>query len=574
MTDGRGLSVGAGFLTAVSVGRAAVRRTAVLTSYGHRPSEVGVPSENPRLVERGLVLTDFVDRVGDPVALVASDGSSHRAEVVLADALRAMLLALGPSGAPVGIAYPAHWRPTAVEALRGAVSAVPEFRAPVQLIPDARAALVAVRQDPGVPTRGVIALCDLGGTGTGITLVDAAADFTPIAPTTRHLDLSGDLVDQALLRHVIAELSSAPDLTGTSAIGSLARLRAECRSARERLSANAVTSLPGPGGEIRLTRPELDETMRGPLAGFAAELGDVLARNGVRGADLAAVVTVGGLARTPLVTTTLSEHFRVPIVVARHPELSAAIGAGTSAARATVVDGPTSVAPAAAVVAAASAPTGLAPAAAAAPTVGGSAPALAWSEADDDIPDVIPGPDYDPEAEAGDARPQVAFAEPEPVERRPVPWHRSPVVAMAAGLAVVLAVIAVALVVVLGDDDESTAPTETTVPATSSAPGNEPSQPAPAPEPAPGTVEAPAPAPPAIVTEQAPPPPVPTQAPPPSTEAPPPPPATTEAPPPPATTTDAPPPSSSTRPPVIPTLPYQTIPGLPFVPSPFQPQQP
>ena len=56
------------------------------------------------------------------------------------------------------------------------------------------------------------------------------------------------------------------------------------------------------------------------------------------------------------------------------------------------------------------------------PTVGGSAPALAWSEADDDIPDVIPGPYDEPEAEAeaGDARPKLAFAEPEPVERRPV----------------------------------------------------------------------------------------------------------------------------------------------------------
>ncbi|MBJ7386775.1 MAG: molecular chaperone, partial [Mycolicibacterium sp.] len=90
MTDGLGLSIGATNLTAVAVGRAAVRRSAVLTLYPHRPPEVGVPSENPNLAERGLILTDFVDRVGDPVGLLAPDGSSHRADVLLADALRAM----------------------------------------------------------------------------------------------------------------------------------------------------------------------------------------------------------------------------------------------------------------------------------------------------------------------------------------------------------------------------------------------------------------------------------------------------------------------------------------------------
>ena len=43
----------------------------MLTLYPHRPPEVGVPSENPNLAERGLIITDFVDRVGDPVAIVA-----------------------------------------------------------------------------------------------------------------------------------------------------------------------------------------------------------------------------------------------------------------------------------------------------------------------------------------------------------------------------------------------------------------------------------------------------------------------------------------------------------------------
>src|ERR1700742_1693109 len=96
MADGVGLSVGATNLTAVAVGRAAVTRSALVTLFPNRPLEVGLPSENARLNadERGLVISGFVDRVGDPVGIVASDGSVHRGEVLLADALGAMLYEL------------------------------------------------------------------------------------------------------------------------------------------------------------------------------------------------------------------------------------------------------------------------------------------------------------------------------------------------------------------------------------------------------------------------------------------------------------------------------------------------
>src|SRR4029077_7328813 len=95
MSDGVGLSGGATRLASVIVGRTAMTRSPVVTLYPHRPPEVGVPSENPNLTERGLIITAFVDRVGDPVGIVASDGSTHRADALLADGLRAMLFAVG-----------------------------------------------------------------------------------------------------------------------------------------------------------------------------------------------------------------------------------------------------------------------------------------------------------------------------------------------------------------------------------------------------------------------------------------------------------------------------------------------
>jgi hypothetical protein len=363
MADGVGLSVGATNLAAVVVGRTAVMRSPVITLYPHRPPEVGVPSENPNLNERGLIIADFTERVGDPVGIVASDGSTHRADALLADALRAMLFAVGRGG-PVGVTYPAHWRPSAVDALRNALAAVPEFSRPQAppLVSDATAALTALQNDPGLPTRGVVALCDFGGTGTSITLADAANGLAPIGPTVRHADLSGDLVDQALLTHVINDLAAAGtiDLSSTSAIGSLTRLRGQCRGAKERLSTTAVTSLvaelPGHRSEVRLTRNELDEAIRQPLADFAGVLQETVDRNGIRPGDLVAVASVGGGARLPIVTTTLSENFRVPVVTTAQPELTAAIGGGLVAVRGTVPVGATGMAAAATEMAPASQP--------------------------------------------------------------------------------------------------------------------------------------------------------------------------------------------------------------------------
>ncbi|MGX9792329.1 Hsp70 family protein [Mycobacterium sp. MMS18-G62] len=585
MSDGVGLSVGATNLAAVVVGRTALTRSPVLTLYSHRPPEVGVPSENPNLNERGLIITDFVDRVGDPVGIVASDGSTHHADALLADALRAMLYAVGrgrPPAGPVAVTHPAHWRPAAVDALRHALAAIPEFGhpTPAPLVSDATAALVALQDNPGVPTRGIIALCDFGGTGTSITLVDAANGFQPLGPTIRHADLSGDLIDQALLTHVIDDLSAAGtiDLSSTSAIGSLSRLRGQCRGAKERLSTAAVTSLavelPGHHSEVRLTRNELDDAIRQPLTDFVGVVQETVDRSGIQPADLVAVASVGGGARIPIITTTLSEHFRVPVITTAQPELTAAIGGGLRAVRGTVDDGATSMAAAAAApgaVAAAAAATAMAPEVD--PQAGPASStfrALAWSDADD-VPDVAPTDPYDyaSPADTDGARPQMQFGhEPYDDQPAPLPWYRRPVALAAIGLVVLFAALAAVVLFVLRGDSaptpaSTTTPVTTTPPApTTTAAAPPPTEPAPPPQTqAPQT---------RTVTRQAPPPAT-------ATEAPPPPPPTSEAPPPPPTT-EAPPPTTeappTTQPPWSPTAPYPTIPGLPWVPAPQVPAQP
>jgi hypothetical protein len=379
------------------------------------------------------------------------------------------------------------------------------------------------------------------------------------------------------LTHVINDLSAAGtiDLSGTSAIGSLTRLRAQCRGAKERLSTAAVSSLvaelPGHRSDVRLTRNELDEAIRAPLADFVGVVQETVERNGIR-AGSRRRGPVGGGARIPIVTTTLSEHFRVPVITTGQPELTAAIGGGLRAARGTVDEGQTSMAADPGVAAAAAAATAMAPGVDPqyAP-VSSTFRALAWSDADD-VPDVAPTDPYEygDVANGGvtDARPQMQFdhEQYEHDETAPLPWYRKPAIILGAGVVALLAALVAAVLFVMRDHSTQ-APTSTTAPVTTTTPTSTTTAAAPPPvAPAPQT-QAPQTR---TVTQEAPPPPVTV------TEAPPPPPPTSEAPPPPPPTTEAPPPTTE-EPPAPPpfTLPPITLfPGGPTIPIGPQPPQP
>ena len=92
---------------------------------------------------------------------------------------------------------------------------------PVRVVSDAVAALTALQANPGIAAEGVVALLDFGGSGTSVTLANAAAGFEPIGETVRYPDFSGDLIDQALLAHVLDNLADKVDPGATTAVESL-----------------------------------------------------------------------------------------------------------------------------------------------------------------------------------------------------------------------------------------------------------------------------------------------------------------------------------------------------------------
>ena len=311
------------------------------------------------------------------------------------------------------------------------------LRRPARLVSDAVTSLNALHTNPGLPKQGVVALLDFGGSGTSITLADAASPFEPIGETTRYVEFSGDQIDQALLSHVLEDIANAGsvDPASTAAVGSLTRLREDCRQAKERLSAETLTELavelPGYQSGIRVTRAELESLIAGPVAGVLAELENVLERNGIDWATVSAVVTVGGGASIPLITQRLSEHSRAPVVTTGQPALDAAMGAALVAASGPAADAETGVAPAL-------------PAAVTPQDGSGSSTfrALAWSQDDDTADEPVPYTGADPyDTDATTSRPPVQYVPATGPIEEPRTWQRLPQLVF--GVAAALALIAV-----------------------------------------------------------------------------------------------------------------------------------
>lgn len=336
MSQSLGLSIGVANLVAARAGSAPVTRSSVLTLFEHRPTEVGLPEENPNLTTPGLVLRGFVERVGDRAPLVAADGTKYLGAALTVEAIEAMARTVG-YGTPISIAVPAYWSDEQFAALREEFFAQSDLArggvAPM-LVSDATAAVAALRGTPGFPADGVVALCDFGAGGTTVTVLDAQAGFAPVGPAVRHTDFSGDAIDQLIVDHLLASDVSTAVLGGSARMGSQSRLLAASRRAKEQLSTAAVSTVAGASGEAaQLTRTELEQLISPPLDRFVTTLQETLRRNGVPNTNLRAVAIAGGGASIPLITARLSQRFGVPVRSAAQPASLAALGAAVLGAQ-------------------------------------------------------------------------------------------------------------------------------------------------------------------------------------------------------------------------------------------------
>lgn len=203
------------------------------------------------------------------------------------------------------------------------------------LVPAPVAATVKLACDCVLPSEGNVAVYDFGGGTIDLSLVRRDGDrFSTLGEPSGMSDFGGIDVDDMLLSYVDSRLGGALaelDLSDPAAMATLTRLRAECRTAKERLSYEAeVTidaSLAGEPDLLTVRRHEFEELLFPRLDESIDALERLIESVDLRTSDIDALGLVGGSARIPLVAELIRARTHIPVVVDDNPELTIALGA-------------------------------------------------------------------------------------------------------------------------------------------------------------------------------------------------------------------------------------------------------
>ncbi len=469
----------------------------------------GEAAERRALAEPSRTGREFKRRLGDPTPIILG-GTPYGAESLLAHLLRSIVARvtdqLGGPPAAIALCHPASYGEYKLDLLRQAVRQADI--GPVTLLTEPEAAALHYARQERVPVGTVIAVYDFGGGTFDATILRKnEAGFEQLGRPEGMERLGGIDFDEALFTRAMAQVRAAGvelDPGDPATLAAIARLREECRRAKEALSSDTDTDLaiflPGLQTEMRLTRAEFEDMVRPRIRETIEALGRSARSAGLEFAGLDRILLVGGTSRIPLVAEMVREATGRPVAVDAHPKHTMALGAawvaeqgrvgGVSPEGDVVVPIVATVAAEPVVPTEAVAPPTAEPImAAAAPTPGPVAPAQP------------PTPAEPPEPPAPPARPvgRTPDPEPEPGSGRSARRPLVPVAAAvgAVGLLAVLAVGASALLSNGGFGSSSpSAPPSIALASASPSPSTSPSpSPTPTPTPTPAPTPTPTPTP-------------------------------------------------------------------------------
>ncbi|HUQ43610.1 MAG TPA: Hsp70 family protein, partial [Candidatus Limnocylindria bacterium] len=297
---------------------------------------VGEAAERRALMEPSRTAREFKRRLGDPVPLILG-GTPFGPDALLAALLRAVVaqvtLERGAPPAHVVVAHPASYGPYKVDLLQQVVRQA--GLASAGLVTEPVAAAIDYASQEHVATGTTIAVYDFGGGTFDATILRKTAGGFEALGTPEGLErLGGADVDEAVFRHVV-DVVGAPfatlDASDPAVMSAIARLREECRRAKEALSTDSDTVipvfLPGFQTEVRLTRAELEQMIEPRIAETIAALARAAASANVPLAQLDRILLVGGTSRIPRIAERVRTATGRPVTVDAHPKHGVALGA-------------------------------------------------------------------------------------------------------------------------------------------------------------------------------------------------------------------------------------------------------
>ncbi len=296
---------------------------------------VGDAAERRSVSHPQDIARQFKRRIGDSTPSIVG-GAPWSAEALTGRLLRHVLdVATSLEGQPpdsVVLTHPANWHEFKIDRLRQA--ALVAGLESVDLVAEPVAAAQYYASQGRVDAGQKIAIFDLGGGTFDAAVVGlGSGGFELIGRPNGLEQLGGSDLDQAVFAHVLnavgSDLSELEDSKENRS--AVARLRDDCRKAKEHLSVDTSVSipvmLPGRHTEVRLNRTEFEAMIELPLSDAMSVLTVTIREAGLTPEELDGVLLVGGSSRIPLVTQLLARELGLPVLADAHPKHTVALGA-------------------------------------------------------------------------------------------------------------------------------------------------------------------------------------------------------------------------------------------------------
>ena len=303
---------------------------------------VGDAAERRALSEPIRTAREFKRRLGDPTPIILG-GTPYGAEALIGHLLGSIVgrvaVQMGGQPAAIAVCHPASYGEYKIDLLRQAVRQADI--GPVELITEPQAAALHYALQERVPTGEVIAVYDFGGGTFDATILRKTDDgFEQLGRPEGMERLGGIDFDEAIFAHVMTTVRAAGvvlDPNDPATLAGVARLREECRRAKEGLStdtdATIAVSLPGIQTDVRLTREEFESMIRPRIRETILALDRAARSAGLGFSGVDRILLVGGSSRIPLVAEMVREATERPIALDAHPKHTMALGAAWVAER-------------------------------------------------------------------------------------------------------------------------------------------------------------------------------------------------------------------------------------------------
>ena len=304
---------------------------------------VGDPAERRASAEPTRAAREFKRRLGDPVPIIIGD-TTHTVESLMGHLLREIVRRAteqeGETPGVVVLTHPANYSEYKIGSLREAARLAGLDSSDVILITEPEAAAIAYSRQQRIEPGEIVAIYDFGGGTFDAALVRRTDDQFELIGIPEGMERLGGIdFDQAVMAHVdscLGGLVSSADKNDPQTRPGQARLRVECRRAKESLSTDSDTTIPvampGVQTEVRLTRDEFESMIRPRIAETVRALERAVASAHVTMDQVARVLLVGGSSRMPIVAELVRGATNRPVGLDAHPKLTIAVGAALAGA--------------------------------------------------------------------------------------------------------------------------------------------------------------------------------------------------------------------------------------------------